>query len=122
MATKSRKNTSKKKATKKAGKRAQIQLDPETVLQFESHLRQGLIASGAVLMAAGTPRLQPGAKVELDSDTTAQIASLLRDGLVSSAAVLAAEYPQGAQPAAKARKSGAKSTRKKSGRTAAKKR
>lgn len=100
MVTKARKKTSKKTAKKKATKTAQVQLDPATVSRFESHLREGLVASGAVLMSTETPKLKPGAKVELDSDTTARLAEVLRNGLISSGAVLASEFPQTEQQAA----------------------
>lgn len=126
MVTKSRKQSS-KKASKKASKKrsrktAQVELDPATVLQFEAHLRQGLVASGAVLMSAETPELRAGARVQLDSDTVQQIGDILRKGLVSSAAVLAAEYPQTVQPARKAGKGKPKGTRKRPSRAPAKKR
>src|SRR6185503_10004590 len=78
-------------------------LDPATVHQFEYHLRQGLIASGAVMMSDVDVRLQAGvkagAKVELDSDTVARLDEILRNGLVSSGAVLASEFPQAEQTA-----------------------
>ena len=115
MATKSRKTTSKKSA-KKSGKKmarktAQVQLDAEVVNRFESHLREGLVASGAVLMSTVAPTLRAGAKVEIDSDTIARLAEILRDGLVASGAVLAAEYPEQAQTT---RKASTKSKRKRS--------
>jgi hypothetical protein len=110
MVTKSRKQSSKKsarKAAKKtAEKTAQIELDPETVHQFESHLRQGLVASGAVLMSTEGPDLQPGATVHLDPDTAAHLAEILRNGLVSSGAVLASEFPETVQTAGKGRAKG----------------
>lgn len=107
MATKSRKNSprksSKKSTRKAAASTAQVQLDPATVHQFELHLRQGLIASGAVMMSDVDVRLQTGAKagakVELDSDTVARLDEILRNGLVSSGAVLASEFPQTEQAA-----------------------
>lgn len=106
MPTKSRKSTSKKSA-KKRGKKmarrtAQVQLDAEVVNRFESQLREGLVASGAVLMSTVAPTLKAGAKVEIDSDTIARVAEILRDGLVASGAVLAAEYPEQAQSTRKA--------------------
>src|SRR5215218_10088891 len=102
MVTKSRKKSpqksSKKSAKKTAKKTAQVELDPLTVHQFELHLRQGLIASGAVMMSDADARLQTGAKagakVEIDSDTAARLGEILRNGLVSSGAVLASEFPQ----------------------------
>ena len=123
MVTKSRKKSSKKstkKATKKAaGKTAQVELDPETVHRFESHLREGLVASGAVLMSTESPRLQPGATVHLDPDTVAYLGEVLRNGLVSSAAVLASEFPENVQAAGKRT---AKNRRKGTGPAPAKKR
>src|SRR5690349_15298873 len=97
MPTKSRKSTSKKsakKSGKKMAKTAQVQLDAEVVNRFESHLREGLVASGAVLMSTVTPTLRAAAKVEIDSDTIGRLAEILREGLVASGAVLAAEYPE----------------------------
>ena len=54
MATKSRKKSSKKATKKMAKKTAQVELDPTTVHHFEAFLREGLVASGAVLHAATT--------------------------------------------------------------------
>lgn len=106
MATKSRKTSSKKsskKAAKKATKKtAQVELDPNTVHSFESYLREGLVASGAV-MAAEAPELRPGAKVQLDSDTVAHLSEILREGLVASGAVLSTDYPEALRPAARSR-------------------
>jgi hypothetical protein len=113
------KKASKKTASKTAKRTAQIQLDPAIVHQFESHLREGLVASGAVLMSAENPKLKAGAKVELDSDTIAQLAEILRNGLVSSGAVLATEFPQMDKSA---RKSPAKGKRKGYGSSTSKKR
>ena len=114
MPTKSRKKSSKKSSKKMAKRSAQVELDPATVLDFEAHLRKGLIASGAVLMSSTEiPRLRAGATVQLDSDAIARVAELLRDGLVSSAAVLATEFPETTmQPTRKASKSKKTSTRK----------
>jgi hypothetical protein len=119
MATKSRKS-SKKTARKTAKKTAQVELDPATVLEFEGYLRQGLVASGAVLMSTERPSLRAGARVYLDSDAISRIAQLLREGLVSSAAVLATEFPETTLTARKAGK--AKTTRKRSSRASSKKR
>jgi hypothetical protein len=121
MATKSRKKSA-KKTSKTTKKKAQIQLDPATVLQFEAHLREGLVASGAVLMSAEVPRLQAGATIQLDSDAVQQITDILREGLVSSAAVLATEFPETMQAARKTSKSKSKGARKTRRRTASKKR
>jgi len=118
MATKSRKKSSKKASKKMAKKTAQVELDPTTVLHFEAFLREGLVASGAVLMSAEAPRLRAGAKVTIDSDTVGRLAEILRDGLIASAAVLATDYPEGVRPAAA--KKATKAKRK--GRSAAKKR
>jgi hypothetical protein len=79
-------------ATKKTKKTAKVQLDAETVHKFESHLRDGLVASGAVIAAENkTPDLQAGAKVELDPETAARLSKALQKGLVSSSAVIATE-------------------------------
>ena len=97
MATKSRKTRPRKSSKKSTKKTAQVQLDPATVHEFELHLRQGLIASGAVMMSDADVRLQAGAtaaKVAIDSDSAARLGKILRDGLVSSGAVLASEFPQ----------------------------
>jgi hypothetical protein len=122
MVMKSRKKSSKKSSKKTAKKKAQVELDPSTVLQFEAHLREGLVASGAVLMSTEMPRLKAGARVELDSDAISQIAEILRDGLVSSAAVLASEFPETTQATRKASKSKPKATRKGRSRAPSKKR
>lgn len=83
-------------ATKKPSKKtAKVQLDADTVHKFEEHLRDGLVASGAVIAAENkTPQLKAGAKVELDSDTTARLSEALQKGLVSSSAVIASELPK----------------------------
>ena len=121
MATKSRKKSSKKASKKMARKTAQVELDPTTVHSFETFLREGLVASGAVLMSAEAPQLKAGAKVTLDSDTIGRVAEILRDGLIASAAVLATDYPEGVRPAAaKTAKKAAKAKRK--GRSPSKKR
>ena len=79
-------------ATKKAKKTAKVQLDAETVHKFEEHLRDGLVASGAVIASENkTPKLKAGAKVELDPETTASLSKVLQKGLVSSSAVIASE-------------------------------
>jgi hypothetical protein len=80
-------------ATKKPSKKtAKVQLDAETVHKFEEHLRDGLVASGAVIAAENkTPNLKAGAKVELDPETTARLSKALQKGLVSSGAVIATE-------------------------------
>ena len=122
MATKARKKSSRKSTKKTTKKRAQVELDAATVLQFETQLREGLVASGAVLMSTAMPRLQAGATVQLDSDAIQQIGQILRDGLVSSAAVLATELPEPMQAARKTSKTKAKSTRKGRSRATSKKR
>ena len=80
-------------ATKKPSKKiAKVQLDAETVHKFEQHLRDGLVASGAVIAAENkTAKLKAGAKVELDPETTARLSKALQKGLVSSSAVIATE-------------------------------
>jgi len=121
MATKSRKKSSKKASKKMAKRTAQVELDPTTVHSFEMFLREGLVASGAVLMSAENPQLKAGARVQLDSATVERVAEILRDGLIASAAVLATDYPEGVRPAAKmATKTTKKAKRK--GRAPAKKR
>ena len=123
MATKARKKSATKTARKTAGKRAQVQLDPATVLNFETYLREGLVASGAVLMSTETPRLQADATVHLDSDAIQQVTKILRDGLVSSAAVLATDLPQvSMQTTRKTSKRKSQGTRKQSSRATSKKR
>lgn len=94
MATKARKKSSRKTTKKTARKKAQVELDPATVLEFEAYLREGLVASGSILMSTERPSLRAGATVKLDSDSIAEIGKILRSGLVSSAAVLASEFPQ----------------------------
>ena len=104
MATKKSKKTTKrpaKKSSKKAVKKAatqttKVELDAATVHHFESQLRDGLVASGAVMATENeTPELQqPGAKVELDPATTARLSETLRRGLVSSQAVMATDSDQ----------------------------
>jgi hypothetical protein len=80
-------------ATKKPSKKtARVQLDADTVHKFEEHLRDGLVASGAVIATENkTPKLKAGAKVELDPETTASLSKALQKGLVSSSAVIATE-------------------------------
>ena len=94
MATKkSKKPATKKSAPKK--KTAKVQLDAETVHKFESHLRDGLVASGAVMMADNkSPDLKSTAKVELDAPTAARLSEVLRKGLVSSQTVMATDNEQ----------------------------
>jgi hypothetical protein len=122
MAMKARKKSSKKTTKKTTKKTAQVEMDPGTVLRFEAELRQGLVASGAVLMSTATPELQAGATVRLGSDAAQQISQILRDGLVSSAAVLATEFPETMPAARKATKKKTKSARKTRGRVSSKKR
>ena len=120
MATKARKKSSKKSTKKTASKRAQVKLDPATVLDFEAYLREGLVASGSILMSTERPKLRAGATVQLDSDAIQRVTEILRDGLVSSAAVLASELPQPMKATRKATKRKAQGTRK--GRATSKKR
>lgn len=103
-----------KKPSKK--KTAKVQLDAATVHKFESHLRDGLVATGAVMATENvTPSLKSRGKVEIDQETAARLAQVLRDGLVSSAAVLATEYSQQYQAPAKEKKKAKKGGRSKPG-------
>lgn len=114
---------SSRKSTKKSAKTAKVQLDPSAVQQLEQHLREGLVASGAVMMTDTPLKLQtlkPGAKVELDSDTVARLGKVLRNGLVASGAVMADELPQ-VEPSAPSG-GGTKAKKSKSKRYASKKR
>ncbi|HSB29826.1 MAG TPA: hypothetical protein VLE19_18300 [Pyrinomonadaceae bacterium] len=82
-------------ATKKGKKTAKVQLDAATVHQFESHLRDGLVGSGAVMSTENvTPKLKGDAKVQLDPETAARVSEVLRKGLVASQVVMATETPQ----------------------------
>ena len=122
---KSPRKSSKKSTKKTAGKTAQVQLDPVTVHQFEQHLREGLVASGAVMMSTESARLQTlkaGAKIELDSDTIARLGKILRDGLVASGAVMESELPLLAEGAPSGGGTRAKSKSKKRYGSASKKR
>lgn len=80
-------------ATKKKQKKtAKVKLDAATVHRFESALRDGLVSSGAVMLAENTkPKLKGRAKVELDPATTARLSEVLRDGLVASQSVMLSE-------------------------------
>ncbi len=80
-------------ATKKATKKtAKVELDAATVDQFESALRDGLVASGAVMMSENkASRLVSRTKVELDPATTARLSEILRKGLVASHARMAGD-------------------------------
>jgi hypothetical protein len=83
-----------RKTTSKSGRTAKVELDAADVQQFESHLRDGLVASGAVMAAENkTPALK-GAKVQLDPATAARLSETLRKGLVASNVVMATETPQ----------------------------
>ena len=94
-------------ATKKPKKTAKVALDAATIHQFEAYLRDGLVASGAVIAAENkTPTLQPAAKVELDPDTAKRLSKALQKGLVASGAVIATEYPQVAKPKGKVKSKG----------------
>ena len=95
-------------ATKKPSKKtAKVQLDAATVHKFEEHLRDGLVASGAVIAAENqTPALTGSAKVELDQETAARLSQALQKGLVSSSAVIASELPTFGKAKAKAKGKG----------------
>src|SRR5512138_1436153 len=89
MATKKKPARSTKKTKKSTVK---VQLDAKTLHQFESHLRDGLVLSGAVMSKDNkTPSLKPTAQVELDAPTVARLSEALRKGLVSSQAVMASD-------------------------------
>lgn len=80
------------KKTTKAKSTAKVELDADTVHQFESTLRNGLVASGAVMSVDNKDaKLQGYAKVQLDPATAARMSEVLRDGLVASQARGAAE-------------------------------
>jgi hypothetical protein len=80
-------------ATKTRKKTTKVQLDAATVHRFESALRDGLVSSGAVMMAENTkPKLKSRAKVELDPATTARLSEVLRHGLVAANARMAGEH------------------------------
>lgn len=79
-------------ATKKPKKTTKVKLDAATVHRFESALRDGLVSSGAVMLAENTkPKLKGRAKVELDPGTTARLSEVLRHGLVASQSVMLGE-------------------------------
>jgi hypothetical protein len=79
-------------ATKKQKKTAKVKLDAETVHRFESALRDGLVSSGAVMLADNTkPKLKGSAKVELDAATSARLSEVLRKGLVASQSVMSSD-------------------------------
>lgn len=82
-------------ATKKQKSTAKVQLDAKTVHQFESTLRDGLVASGCVMATENKKaKLTGSAKVELDPATVARLSEVLRDGLVASHARGAADNEQ----------------------------
>jgi len=84
------KKSTKKTATKKST--AKVELDADTVHQFESTLRDGLVASSAVMSTDNAKAtLQGSAKVALDPATVARMSEVLRKGLVASHARGAAE-------------------------------
>ena len=93
MATKkapSKKTSSKKASSKKST--AKVELDADTIHQFESTLRDGLVASSAVIATDNVKAtLQAPAKVQLDPATVARMSEVLRKGLVASHARGAAE-------------------------------
>jgi hypothetical protein len=91
--------------TKKPKSTAKVELDAKTVHRFESALRQGLVASGAVMASENKkPGLKSYSKVELDPDTVARLSEILRDGLVSSNAVMATDNEQLDKMTAKVKK------------------
>ena len=73
---------------KKRKKKAKVELSSKAVHQFESALRNGLIASGAVMAAENvkTP-LKRSVKIKLDPATVARLSEILRHGLSSATAV-----------------------------------
>ena len=78
MATKKKKSTAKESTAK-------VQLDAKTVHRFESALRDGLVASGAVMATENKKAKLTGlAKVDLDPATVARLSEVLREGLVAS--------------------------------------
>ena len=78
MATKKKKSTAKESTAK-------VSLDAQTVHRFESALRDGLVASGAVMAAENKKaKLTGHAKVDLDPATVARLSEVLREGLVAS--------------------------------------
>lgn len=74
---------------KKEHKKVSIQMDATTATMFESLLREGLVASGAVSEAdnENLSLRTKKVKVEIDENTAAKISELLRKGLVASGAV-----------------------------------
>jgi len=77
-------------ATKKQKSTAKVQLDAKTVHSFESALRDGLVASGAVMSSENKkPKLKNYASVGLDPATAARVSEVLRNGLVASQSVMA---------------------------------
>jgi hypothetical protein len=79
-------------ASKKQKKTTKVQLSATSVHRFETALRDGLVASGSVMMSENKhPKLQSKAKIELDPATTARLSEALRKGMVASHAVMADE-------------------------------
>ncbi len=70
-------------------RKVSVKLDAATTAIFESLLRNGLIASGAVSQADNQNIALKTSKVsiEMDEETVSKISCLLRDGLVASGAV-----------------------------------
>jgi hypothetical protein len=100
-------------ATKKPKSTAKVQLDAKTVHKFESHLRDGLVASGVVMATDNkSPDLQSTAKVNLDPDTVARLSEVLRKGLVSSQTVMATDSEQLDKMTKKVKSKPSKSTKK----------
>lgn len=78
---------------KKKTTTTKVELDPKTVDKFESALRNGLVASAAVIAKENKKsRLRKtSAKVELDSETVARLSEILRKGLVACHARITSE-------------------------------
>lgn len=84
MPTKKRKSAARSEPNAKT-----VELDAKTVHRFESVLRSGLVASGAVMdIDNKSIRRKSYAKVELDPPTVARLSEVLRHGLVASQSVM----------------------------------
>lgn len=92
---------------------AKVELDAKTVHKFESSLRAGLVASGAV-MSTDNKKAKPSAstKVQLDAHTAARLSEVLRGGLVGSQAVMATDSEDLDKMTRKVKSSGPKSKKK----------
>jgi hypothetical protein len=65
-------------STKKRKSAAKVELDAKTVDRFESALRSGLVASGAVMSGQNKKAtLKSHARVELDPATVARLSEVL---------------------------------------------